>query len=517
MATTGQSESIWIEANVDLHLPALAEDLRVDVCIVGAGIAGLTTAYLLARAGKIGRRPRRRAARRRRDPAHHGAPRERARRPLHRRSSGCTASDGARSRPRATPRPSTASRRSRREEGIDCDFERLDGYLFAAPGGRPTSLSSGSCAAARRAGLGDVSRSARAPLVGFDTGPVPALPAPGAVPPAALPARPRQGDRRATAAGSTRHARRRLRSRRARAASEHASGHRVTADAIVVATNTPVNDRWSIHTEAGRRIAPTRSRARCRAGSVQRALYWDTAGSLSLRAPAEPRRRIGTTPDRRRRGSQDRPERRPRGALRARSKLGRATRFPAAGDDGVPLVADRSWNRSTGWPSSAAIPATTTTSSSRPATRGMGMTHGTIAGMLLDRPDPRPRQSVGDALRPVAQVVRARPAEFAKENLNVAAQYADWVSRGDVSVGHGRARERRRGGAARTVRRSPSIAMPTGVLHERSAVCPHLGCIVRWNPGEQTWDCPCHGSRFDPLGKVLNGPAISDLARLESE
>jgi len=52
---------------------------------------------------------------------------------------------------------------------------------------------------------------------------------------------------------------------------------------------------------------------------------------------------------------------------------------------------------------------------------------------------------------------------------------------------------------------------PHGTLHERSAVCPHLGCIVAWNSSEHTWDCPCHGSRFDALGKVINGPANADL------
>src|SRR5205085_1053140 len=50
-----------------------------------------------------------------------------------------------------------------------------------------------------------------------------------------------------------------------------------------------------------------------------------------------------------------------------------------------------------------------------------------------------------------------------------------------------------------------------GTLHKFSAVCPHLKCMVRWDGAEKTWDCPCHGSRFDSLGRVVNGPSISDL------
>ena len=53
-----------------------------------------------------------------------------------------------------------------------------------------------------------------------------------------------------------------------------------------------------------------------------------------------------------------------------------------------------------------------------------------------------------------------------------------------------------------------------GKLHERSAVCPHLGCTVSWNSTERSWDCPCHGSRFGPSGKVLNGPAIGPLEKV---
>jgi Rieske Fe-S protein len=52
-----------------------------------------------------------------------------------------------------------------------------------------------------------------------------------------------------------------------------------------------------------------------------------------------------------------------------------------------------------------------------------------------------------------------------------------------------------------------------GNLHAVSTVCTHRGCTVGWNSAEKTWDCPCHGSRYDPLGRVIHGPAIVNLAR----
>ena len=47
-----------------------------------------------------------------------------------------------------------------------------------------------------------------------------------------------------------------------------------------------------------------------------------------------------------------------------------------------------------------------------------------------------------------------------------------------------------------------------GVLHKTSARCPHLGCELEWNPAEKTWDCPCHGSRFDYDGRLIDKPSL---------
>ncbi len=50
-------------------------------------------------------------------------------------------------------------------------------------------------------------------------------------------------------------------------------------------------------------------------------------------------------------------------------------------------------------------------------------------------------------------------------------------------------------------------------MHAVSPICTHMYCEVRWNSGDRSWDCPCHGSRFAPDGTVLEGPANEDLER----
>ena len=80
-----------------------------------------------------------------------------------------------------------------------------------------------------------------------------------------------------------------------------------------------------------------------------------------------------------------------------------------------------------------------------------------------------------------------------------------------------RTRDRELGAMLRGLKKIAAYRDETGLLHEMTAVCPHLKCIVHWNRAESTWDCPCHGSRFDAFGKVLNGPSIADLVRIGNE
>ncbi|KAJ3087332.1 hypothetical protein HK102_011323 [Quaeritorhiza haematococci] len=146
---------------------------------------------------------------------------------------------------------------------------------------------------------------------------------------------------------------------------------------------------------------------------------------------------------------------------------------------------------------------------------GNGMTHGTLGAqiihdLILDRPNPWAK--LYDPSR--APSIRNIPEMF-KHLADANWQYKRWLRRGDVNTIDELAPD---SGAVMTHGASKPYAVykdKEGGIHTCTAVCPHMNGIVTWNAEEKTWDCPVHGSRFDRYGRVLNGPASSNLETLD--
>ena len=137
-----------------------------------------------------------------------------------------------------------------------------------------------------------------------------------------------------------------------------------------------------------------------------------------------------------------------------------------------------------------------------------GLAAGVGAARMLSREfagDPDPRRDIFATSR---MNLRASAADLAKENADVGMRFFSGRLRRqrstDLAPGEGRV-------VADGLRQVAECRDEKGELHRLSARCTHLGCIVRWNDGDSTWDCPCHGSRFGADGEVLNGPAVSPL------
>lgn len=141
-----------------------------------------------------------------------------------------------------------------------------------------------------------------------------------------------------------------------------------------------------------------------------------------------------------------------------------------------------------------------------------GMTNGTVAGLLLaDLITGRdnPWEEVFDPTRGGAWLQRT--GKLIKENVAIGKQMVSgYTSAPDVSsvdeLAPGEGAVLRYGPAKTACYRDAA-----GAVHAVSARCTHLGCIVSFNSAETSWDCPCHGSRFDVDGNVLQGPAVDPL------
>jgi glycine/D-amino acid oxidase-like deaminating enzyme/nitrite reductase/ring-hydroxylating ferredoxin subunit len=389
-------------------------------------------------------------------------------------------------------------------EKIECDFERLNGYLFRAEDDGLDVLA-GELAAAQRAGI-DAALVNDAPRPSLDTGPCLLFPNQAQFHPlkylAGLSrAIQRDGGRLFTMThgetieGGT-------------PAQVSANGHVVTADAVVVATQAPVNNLVAIHTKQTGYMTYAIG-ARVPRDAVMRALYWDTGfpyhyarvQSGAVQTNGGDILIVGGE-DHRTGQADDTEERYTRLESWARQ------RFPFIDEiaytwsgqvmqsiDGLAFIGRNPMDHDNVY---------VVTGDS-----GTGMTYATIAAILITdliEGRPNPWEMLYDPSRKSLRTARA----YAGEAVRAAAQYVDWIKPGDVASVDDIPPD---SGAVLSEGITPVAVYrePDGTLHRLSAVCVHLGCIVTWNAAERTWDCPCHGSRYDRFGTVVNGPANSDL------
>jgi glycine/D-amino acid oxidase-like deaminating enzyme/nitrite reductase/ring-hydroxylating ferredoxin subunit len=501
-STSGAKTSIWTDtAEVPKYQP-LNENLNVDVCIVGAGIAGMTTAYMLAKAGErvvvlddgdIG------GGETGRTTAHLTAALD----DRYFNIESMHGEEGARIAAESHMAAINRADEICRLEKIDCDFRRLDGYLFLAEE-HTEKLLQEELAATHRAGISDTSLVERAPLPFWDTEICLKFPNQAQFHPLHFLAGlarciERDGGRIFTGSHVDEVA-------DGAAPSVTVSNKmKVKARAVVVATNASISDYVVTHAkqESYRTYVIG---ARIPKGSVPPILLWDTPHPyhyIRIQELAEYDVLIVGGEDHKT-GTKDDGEQR-LNTLVAWTR----ERFPIAGDilyrwsgQVVEPVDYMSFTGKTPGGQNVYM---------HSGDSGNGITHGIMAGILLTDLVRGRAHPWAELYKPSRISLRSAPS-LIKHNVESMLKYAEYIMPAESIEGiqphEGRV-------IMRAGKRVAAYRDAQGQLHERSAVCTHLKCIVEWNSTEKSWDCPCHGSRFDPYGNVLNGPAISPLPEPE--
>jgi glycine/D-amino acid oxidase-like deaminating enzyme/nitrite reductase/ring-hydroxylating ferredoxin subunit len=499
------SRSLWQATAHTPYYPPLRGMITADVCIVGAGIAGLTTAYMLAKQGvsvavleafEVG------SGETGRTTAHIAVPDDR-----YWAIEEAYGVDVSRGVAASFAAAADAIEAIVRNENIECEFERLDGYLFSCAAD-PLSALQKELAAAERAGVH--AALTEAALGSSEPGPALQFPRQAQF----HPLRYLTG----LANAIVRFGGRIFCGSRALEVSEPGDGvivrtqhGKVDAGSAVVATNTPFIDRVAIHVKQFAYQTYALGAAVER-GSVPRALMWDDADPYHYV-------RLASAPDGAGEilivGGADHKTGQERDAAKHHDQLAAwlRERFPQAGPvqyrwsgevleplDGLAYI-----GRNPGSQRTYVITGDS----------GNGISHGTIGGLLIQDLIAGRTNRWSEIYDPTRKAFK-EGVHFLKAQSNIAAQYADWLSPGDGVPAEELAPGQ--GAIVRAGLKKLAIYRDTdGVLRGCSAVCPHLGCIVRWNDQASTWDCPCHGSRFTAEGAVFHGPAASNLEPVDDE
>lgn len=501
-----KTTSVWSDTKMMSKFSSLDHDLEVDVCIVGGGMAGLTAAYTLMNEGKkvcLLEAFELASGQSGQTSAHvsnvlgdrffelekyHGK-------------------EGVRLAVQSHRHAINRISEIIDVENIHCDDRIVDGYLFAQNDPRQDVLIR-EIAAAQRAGLLGVKRVDSGPLHSFATGPC--LKFTGQL--EFHPLKYLNGLARCIADGgglifTNTHVKDIEDGDRPFVKTDQ--GYKVTCRSVVVATNAPINDRLLIHTKQ----APYRTYAiglEIPKGSVQHNLYWDTLDPYHyIRVQAENEQDILIV------GGEDHRTGQEDNTASRFTKLADWARekFPFAGEikykwsgqimesvDGLAFL-----GRNPGHDNIYVITGDS----------GNGLTNATIGAILITDLI-MGRENEWEALYSPSRTTFRAYSRYIRENANVAAQYERWLEErptpilNELSIGEG------------VVYRSglqmiAAYKNEAGSVEMMSAACPHLGGVVTWNDVEKSWDCTCHGARFNCHGQVIEGPAVSNLERFDSK
>jgi glycine/D-amino acid oxidase-like deaminating enzyme/nitrite reductase/ring-hydroxylating ferredoxin subunit len=285
-------------------------------------------------------------------------------------------------------------------------------------------------------------------------------------------------------------------------------GGTIRATAAVVATNSPIVDRFALHTK----MAPYRTYAmaiQMKRGTLPDALYWDTLDPYHYvrLQPGDGRTDYLIV------GGADHKSGEANDANSRFQALEAWARnlFPALGEvshrwsgqvlETIDYAAFIGRN-----PGHERIYVHTGDS-------GQGITHGVVGGLINSALILGAEAKWTDVYEPSRKTPSAI-GNFIRENSTVVKNFAEYLAPGELS-----SLEELQPGHGAIVRRGLSKLAAyrdhDGELYTRSAACTHVGCHLHWNAFEQCWDCPCHGSHFAVDGTALNAPAISALAEAD--
>lgn len=510
--TSGYHDSYWTDSAPSIQFGRLTKTLETDVVVVGAGIAGLSVAYNVAKTGfrvvvledgEVG------SGESGRTTAH-------LVNALDDRYIEIEKTFGeAKSRLAAESHTAAIQfiEEVVREESIDCDFERVNGYLFLDPTDKISTLQD-EFEATRKAGIPVELLSAVPDLAHYE-GPCIRFPGQAQFHPMKYLA----GLCRAiVSAGGEIYTRTKVTDIRKDGVT--ANGLTVSARHIVVATNTPVNDRVTMHTKQ----YPYRTyvvAAEIPVGSVERALWWDTGTAYSPWV-TKPYHYVRTQPfnatsDLLIVGGED--HKTGQAHVEDIPEQDRYTRLEQWARRHFPMITNIAYT----WSGQVMEPVDMIGFIGRnpgdhniyiaTGDSGNGMTHGTIAGLLISELISG-KHHAWEKLYDPSRITFKAAGDFIKEASNMASQYLDYLTPGDAVTW--RELKAEEGAIIRFGPKKIAVFKDAHQkIHAYSAVCSHLGCYVHWNADEKSFDCPCHGSRFSVEGKVLNGPALTGLHPVE--